>query len=206
MKHQAMKQTCQFWIIALMIALIVPSTVYAENNPFYIGVSIGPVINQLDETEAENQFVRPVSLDYGNTTEFQLKTGLFFNEYLSGEFIFEYLFPFKDETNLRTVKVDALMLSIQGKYRFPQPGPIQPYGLFGLGMMNTQMKAEIRSEEKSQSIKESDWGISTKLGGGANIYITPDIFTNLELCWTLGLGKVSHINYPAFLVGLNYRF
>ena len=192
--------------MSFIICLLVISTVQAESDPFYIGISIGPAFNQLDESQAEDYYVKPVSLDYDSAVDFQLKAGIFFNEYLSGELLFEYAFSFEDEKQLRTVKVDALLLSVQGKYRFPQPGPIQPYGLFGLGLMNTQMKAEIRSEENSESIKETDWGFSTKFGGGTDIYVTPDIFTSLELSWTMGLGNVNHIKYPAFLVGINYRF
>ncbi len=192
--------------MAGVFSIITAPSVYAESNPFYVGFSIGPIISQLDESQAEDHFLRPVSLDYGSTFGFQLRAGMILNEYLTGETVFEYVFPFKDDTHLRTVKVDVLHLAVQGRFRYPQPGPVQPYGLFGIGLMNTQMKADIHAEEDSKSIKENDWGFSTKLGAGADVYITPDIFSNLELSWTLGLGNVNHVKYPAFLVGLNYRF
>ncbi|KPA18404.1 secreted protein containing Outer membrane protein, OmpA-like, transmembrane region domain protein [Candidatus Magnetomorum sp. HK-1] len=207
MRREGLQKT---WYVCLMIwmfsFLIVPVIYADESDPFYIGFSIGPIFDQLDESKASEHFVRPISLDYDNTFGFQLRAGIIFNEYFTAEGLFEYVFPFEDDASLRTVKVDVLHLALQAKIRYPQPGPLQPYGLWGLGLINTQMKSEIRTDDSSESIKQTDWGLSTKFGAGVDIYITPDIFSNIETSWTLGLGNVNHVEYPAFIVGINYRF
>jgi len=206
MRLNGLKNKWYFCFIVWLISFLTVPVIYAESDPFYIGLSVGPMFEKLDESQAAEHFVRNVSLDYDNTYGFQLRAGIIFNEYFTAEGMFEYVFPFEDDASLRTVKIDVVHLALQARIRYPQPGPIQPYGLLGLGLMNTQMKSEIRTGNSSENIKLTDWGLSTKIGAGVDIYITPDIFSNFETSWTLGMGNVDHIEYPAFIVGINYRY
>ena len=178
--------------------------VIAENDPYYIGLSIGPAFEQLDETKATKHFKRSTSLDFDNAFGFQLRAGYIKNKYLTGEAIFEYIFPFEADSAKENVEIDVLHVAVQSKLTYQQSGPIHPYALFGLGLINSQMKAEIKFDHSS--IQETEMGFSAKLGAGLDMYITPNIFSHFELTWTKGLGNVDHIQYPAFILGGNFRF
>ncbi|ETR72235.1 MAG: hypothetical protein OMM_01865 [Candidatus Magnetoglobus multicellularis str. Araruama] len=187
-----------------IVILLNCSLALAENDPYYVGLSIGPAFEQLDETKASNHFMRSTSLDFDNAFGFQLRAGYIKNKYLAGEAIFEYIFPFEADNTNETVQYDVLHIAVQSKISYQQPGPIHPYALIGLGLINSQMKSEIQFDHSS--IQETDWGFSTKIGAGIDIYITPNIFSNFELTWTKGLGNVDHIQYPALILGGYYRF
>jgi opacity protein-like surface antigen len=180
------------------------SFVKAENDPFYVGLSIGPAFEQIDETKASNQFKRSTALNFDNAFGFQLRAGYVKNKYLTGEAIIEYIFPFEADNARESAEFDVFHVAVQSKIMYPQPGPICPYALIGLGIMNSQMKADIKYN--NTGIQETEWGVSAKLGAGVDIYITPNIFSHIELDWTKGLGNVDHIEYPAFILGGNYRF
>ena len=188
----------------MIFSLTTSSLVIAENDPYYIGLSIGPAFEQLDETKASKHFKRSTALDFDNTFGFQLRAGYIKNNYITGEAIIEYIFPFESDSSKENVEFDVFHVAVQSKLAYQQPGPIHPYVLIGLGLINSQMNADIKFD--NSSIRETEWGISTKLGAGVDIYITPIIFSHIEMTWTKGMGNVDHIQYPAFILGGNYRF
>jgi opacity protein-like surface antigen len=188
----------------MIFSLTTSTLVIAENEPYYIGFAIGTAFEQLDEEKASNHFLRPTSLDFDNTYEFQLRAGFIMNKFITGEAICEYLFPFEADSAKENVEIDVLHLAVQSKLTFQQSGPLHPYALIGLGLINSQMEAQIKFDNRS--IQETEWGVSTKLGAGVDIYITPVIFSTIELSWTKGLGNVDHIQYPSFILGGNFRF
>jgi opacity protein-like surface antigen len=190
--------------LCFVFSLLTFTQVNAENDPYYFGLSIGPAFEQLDETKASEHFNRTTSLNFDNSFGFQLRAGYVKNKYLTGEAILEYIFPFDADNARESVEFDVLHIAIQSKLTIQQSGPVLPYALIGLGLMNAQMKSKINFD--NSSIQENEWGLSTKLGAGIDIYITPNIFSHLELNWTKGLGNVDHIQYPAFMLGGNYRF
>jgi len=188
----------------MLFSLIASTLVSAENDPYYIGISMGPAFEQLDETEASQHMVRSSALDFDNSFCFQLRAGYIKNSYLTGEASIEYLFPFEAESEREIVEFDVLHLAFQSKLTYQKTGPIHPYALIGLGLINSQMKVKLKWN--NTSIKDSEWGLSAKLGAGVDIYITPNIFSHIELNLTKGLGNVDYIQYPAFVLGGNYRF
>jgi len=188
----------------MLFSLCTSSLVIAENDPYYVGLSIGPAFEQLDADKASNHFKRSTSLGFDNSFGFQLRAGYIKNKFLTGEAIIEYFFPFESDSSNENVEIDVLHLAFQSKLSYQQPGPMSPYFLIGMGVINSQMKSEIKYN--NNSIKETEWGVSTKLGAGVDIYITPNIFSHMELTWTKGLGRVDHLEYPALVVGGNYRF
>jgi opacity protein-like surface antigen len=199
-----MKKTNKRIIFLFILFSLTTTTSFAENDPYYIGLSIGPVFEQLDETLAKNYFKRSTTLDFDNAFGFQLRAGYIKNEYLTGEAVLEYVFPFESNRQYENVELDVLHFAIQSKIMYPQPGSLHPYALLGMGLMNSNMKATINFD--NSNIEETEWGLSTKLGAGVDIYITPNVFSHVEMAWTKGMGNVDHIQYPAFIFGGNYRF
>jgi len=200
MKNLSKKQ----YYLSLVLILLSFSLVKAENDPYYVGLSIGQAFEQLDETKALNHFRRFTSIDFDNAFGFQLRAGYIKNDFFTGEVLFEYIFPFESDSANENVEIDVLHFDIQSKLTYQQPGPMVPYFLIGMGIINSQMKSEIKYDKSI--IHENEWGFSTKLGAGFDIYITPNIFSHIELSWTSGLGNVDHIRYPALVFGGNYRF
>jgi len=203
MKHQAKQKTVFFYCTILML-LVLPGIHAEETDSRYLGISLGSMFDQIDDKKSADHFYRPVSLNFDNTFGFQIRGGYVMNNYISAEAMLEYVFPFETDSSTEKVEIDVIHLALQSKIRYPQQGPIQPYGLIGLGIMNTQMNAEISFD--GSNIQETEWGFSTKIGAGVDIYITHNIFSNLELSWTKGMGNVDHVQYPAFIVGGNYQF
>jgi opacity protein-like surface antigen len=199
--HQSYKKSLY---LSVVLSLLICTLVNAENEPYYLGLSIGPAFGQLDEAKASEHFRRSTSLDFDNAFGFQLRAGYVKNHYLTGEAILEYIFPFEADSSRENVECDVLHIAVQSKLTLQQSGPVHPYALIGLGLINSQTKANIKFD--NSSIQETETGLSAKLGAGVDIYITPTIFTHLELNWTKGLGNVDHIQYPAFMLGGNYRF
>jgi opacity protein-like surface antigen len=175
-----------------------------ERHNLYLGMNFMYTLQNLDEGNTADKFNSPVPLniDFDDSFGLQLRAGLNVNEYFTGELMYEYVFPFKTDVGKGyTSEIDVMNFLVNAKLTFPFKENLIPYGIVGLGFMNTY------EEIRGRGFKEkSDWGPATRIGLGGDVYLTSDISVNGEIAYVIGLGNVDHAKYTNFSVGAAYHF
>ena len=198
MKRQIIKSSA----LLVFTLLIFNIECHAEKNPFYFGFTLMHSLENLDSANTEKKYEVPVDIDFDNSFGFQFRAGLIFNEFFSAEAMFEYIFPFEDDGENQSSEIDVINIGINGKAKYQTPSAFQPYFLVGLGLVNSKEETKYKAFSTSQT----NWGFSTKLGIGLDIFITPKLFTGLGLSHTFGIGNVDYVKYTNLSLGINYRF
>jgi len=189
-------------IICYLLLINYANHTFAEQNPFYLGFSIFHSMEKLDEKNSQEKFTNPVDISFDDSNGFQLRAGVIFNELLSAEARLESISSYEDVRQDRYSKVDAINFGLNCKAKYYMPLPVQPYGLLGLGLLNSREDTNLYFDSSSLT----DWGMSVKMGIGMDIFITPTFSTGLETTYTMGTGNVDHIKYINLSFGFDYRF
>jgi len=202
-----MRKIALIWFVCLSGLFILESPeIYAQEvTSFYVGASLSNSWSQLDDAHTKDMFIVNVGVDFDDSIGLKFRGGLILNEYFTAEGIMEYITPFKaviHTTNHKyESKVDVLTVGANAKCTLPVKEHFVPYGIFGLGIMNTYEKIS-----GPTYTKETDWGFGSRLAIGADFIYEHNYSFGIELEHVLGLGNVDHVQYTNFSIGAAYRF
>lgn len=173
---------------------------------------------------AFEQFQGTDDTDISNSMGVELRGGYRFLEYLSAELELDWLSGFDFEVAPPAISPRTAKLTIDGgqftanvKAYLPF-GRIQPYGLFGLGLMY----GRVRSTYAVTTVCSPYWyywycsgayahlGSSTeflmKYGGGLDIYLTDTYAISLDAAYVQPFGKLDDLRNITFNWGFLIKF
>jgi opacity protein-like surface antigen len=138
-------------------------------------------------------FDEPSGLDFSDGGGFNMRAGYRFMEYVAAEMQFEYVEGFSDQG----IDIESwnLMWNVKG---FPLTGRVQPYALFGMGVLYAEASGGGRSID--------DEGFAVRVGGGMDFYATENIVLTGEVNFVQPTGDVDDLSYVTIGGGLQYRF
>ncbi|MEO1935719.1 MAG: porin family protein [Myxococcales bacterium] len=177
---------------------------YARNGG-YAGISvIGGSYARFDD-ELEDQLLSIgyiVNSDTDEAAGFKLYGGYRLGAHFAIEAEFEML-P-KADIDIdgfgKLAELQTWVLTGNAKV-FPLTGRIQPYALFGLGVMEADLEDSVGL---GLNVTETDFAV--RFGGGVDFYITANIVASTGIDYVLPTGDVQDIDYVSFGAGIQYRF
>ena len=191
-----------FFLVYLVSCYGIVAAYAQDECTYYVGFSTNYVIENIDDDQTKDKFIGRVKTDFDNTWGINFKGGFILNEYFTAEGRFQYISKSDSELcDCYDSEIDAMNVSLNPKVTFPLFDYFIPYGFIGFGIMNAYEKIS-----GVQNNKESDWGISSQLGFGADLPVLPNIALNGEIFHVFGFGNVDHISYSLISVGAAYRF
>jgi hypothetical protein len=114
------------------------------------------------------------------------------------------------QDNEHFATLDTVTFMANGK-AYPLTGRVQPYGLFGFGLLYAASDQEHRHSES-----QNDAAFALRFGGGIDIYATPKVLINVECTYVLptsdlhfgdsGQGRGIDLSFIPIVVGAQYRF
>lgn len=126
---------------------------------------------------------------------FELRGGYRAHPNLAGELSFQFYsgFSVNERNSGDNDSFDgwSLLASVKG---FPVIGRIQPYAVFGIGMLAFTEK------------RGSDFDFTTRMGGGIDFYISNSIVLDLEATYMLPAGSLDDFQFATFSAGIQYRY
>jgi opacity protein-like surface antigen len=115
-------------------------------------------------------------------------------------------------SSAQVARAEAWTLTLNGKF-FASTGRVQPYGVFGVGMMRFQgdnksplIPGNSRPifELNTDGVRRTDFAL--RVGGGLDIYFTDDLSLVVGTSYVIPYGQVDPYDYLSFEWGLQYRF
>lgn len=111
-------------------------------------------------------------------------------------------------TNFATLDTVTFMANAKG---YPLTGRIQPYGLFGFGLLYA-----VLDPNNGRFDTEYDAAFALRAGGGVDVYVTPKLLINVECAYVWpssdlhfgdsGQGPGIDLRAIPIVVGVQYRF
>lgn len=187
----------------LLLSLPAPAFAQDYSRPgFYAGVGVlGGSYTAVDSEleDALRYLGYLVDVDTDATVGFELYGGYRFHPNLALEAEFELL----PETDIdvsgvgKIADLESWTLTANGKF-FPLTGPVQPFVLLGLGVMDAEVNVGPFSDEAT--------GFATRFGGGVDLYATENIVFSAGVDYVLPTGDVEDLDYVSYGGGFQYRF
>jgi len=104
----------------------------------------------------------------------------------------------QDGQDVGRTEIDGLSFSANGKF-YPFVGTfkpsIQPYGLGGMGLLNLNADPGTSATD-----------FMLRVGGGVDVYATPNLVLNFETSWVLPTGDLADFRIAPLAFGVQYRF
>jgi len=135
--------------------------------------------------------------DFRNAWGGNFRLGYRANPVLGVEFEWEGFKSFNDSSGTR-VDIEGWVGTLNARANVPL-GRIQPYLLFGAGMM------QARTDGKGTNGQTNE-AFTLRGGGGFDTYITDNIVFTSDVSYVLPLYQHEGIDYIAISFGLGYRF
>lgn len=97
--------------------------------------------------------------------------------------------------------IESFVLTLNGKL-YVLTGRVQPFLLAGVGYM----QGEIEDSVAGVDVSQEEESFAARVGGGLDIYITPNIAANLGLSYVIPTDDLEDVDFLSFGWGLIYRF
>lgn len=203
MKMKNMKKIASILAAISALSIFFVSGAYAQQaGKYYLGFYALYAMENLDEGNTEDKFIGDVDVNFDDTWGIQLRGGYMFNEFLSGELMFEYISPFEANiSNGYESDLDVINITANAKAMWGVTDSLVPYVLVGAGFMNAY--EEITGP---RNYEETEWGLGARIGAGLDWFIDPSFSVTFETAYVLGLGNVDHVRYTNFTLGAAYHF
>lgn len=190
-------QRTRVWLPALLACLALASSTaaraqgdYARTGP-YLGLagSLG-IYTEEDDLVGSADIEEPLGLN--------ARVGYRAHPHFAAEAEFEWLSEADVEVGGSDVAtIESWIFTANGK-GYLLTGRVQPYGLVGLGGMV--------SEVDGGGFSDTEGDFAARLGGGVDIYITPNILGNLGVTYVIPTDDLDDFNFVSIGWGFGYRF
>ena len=164
---------------------------YARTG-FYLGVAGNAgIYTELDNTSG---------IDVDPAPGASVHAGYRFHPNFAGEAELEWIAPANVEGQFvpSSAQVDRTLTAMANVKGYMLTGRIQPFGVLGLGYMNTQIDG-IGGEERQDAF-------AARLGGGFDLYATEHILGTIGASYVIPDDDLHDFAYVSVVVGLGYRF
>ena len=101
-------------------------------------------------------------------------------------------------------KIEVMLLTANAK-GYLMTGRIQPYGLFGAGVLRFEFKQRNRVNAR-RFFRDSQAAFTLRLGGGVDLYATENIVLNVGADFIRPYGELRASELMMYNVGIQYRF
>lgn len=196
------KKKIGIFLIAVLISLVFSSEIMAQDKLYYMGGYLSYSMESIDSDAVSNEFLQPVSVDFGSSFGIQARGGMELKEYLFVEGMLEYLSPFEDSSDNKTAEVSVINLGVNCKGILTFWKRIEPYATAGLGIMYATKDISFQD----QSSSDTNLGMDARLGAGLDIKLSPELFLGFETAYVMGVGGPSYVKYINISLGACYRF
>jgi len=196
------KKKIGIFLITVLACLIFSSKVIAQDKLYYMGGYLSYSMASIDTDAVSNEFLQPVSVDFGNSLGIQARGGMEIKEFLFAEAMLEYLSPFEDTSDNKTAEVSVINLGVNCKAILTFWNRVEPYATAGMGLMYATKDISFQD----QSSSDSDLGLDARLGAGIDIKLSPELFLGFETAYVMGVGGPSYVKYMNISLGMCYRF
>jgi len=171
---------------------------YAALGP-YLGAGALYAFENFDDDNYSPNYEDMISsissgYDVGNSWGFNVRAGYRFHPNFSAELLYEDFFEF-DVDPYGHVEAWDLMAQAKG---YLSTGQVQPYASVGLGVARGEYK------DSGFSVRETDFAM--RFGGGLDVYITENLYAEVEGAYLLGTGDVDGADVVVVGLGLGYKF
>jgi opacity protein-like surface antigen len=175
----------------------------AGENANYVAVYGGYSFQNIQNFETLQKFVGPVSVDWDDSANIQVRAGHIFDPMTSIEFLVEYA-SFSEENTTPGIENDLSVLNIfyNAKLACSRYQQVKPYLVAGLGAMRVQEEITATNGEYD----DTEWGIGSRLGLGLDYWLNDTVSVGLEGAYSVGIGGLKKIRYTTMLVGVSYHF
>ncbi|HEU4395066.1 MAG TPA: porin family protein [Planctomycetota bacterium] len=162
----------------------------------YIGLSL---IQGMEDFDTQGSAIDTEDSDVG----LGIKGGLRVQPNLAVELAIESLGGFEVTPPGAEIDIDFVNIVVQGKF-FMLQGPVQPYILAGFGYVQAELDASTPFVPGGFSDDES--GSLFRVGGGADVYVTPAMAVFGEVHYNLLGGDLKDLDHFDIALGLLFRF
>ncbi len=138
-------------------------------------------------------FDEPSGVEFSNGGGFNVRAGFRINPHFAAEMQFEYVEGFSDGPI--DIEIWNLMWNAKG---YLLTGRLQPFALFGMGVMNGDVSA------RGFSSDDDDFAI--RLAGGLDVYLTRSWVFTLESAFIQPANDLDDLSYATFGAGIQFRY
>ena len=183
------------------IFMNVGDPVGAARGKWYLDFNGLYALEGIDDDQTLAKFRGPMTVDFDSSWGVRVGGGHIINDIYSIDASLEYIVPFEDTAGGKTDDMDVKNLSLGAKLALPKQDELVPYGILGIGIMNSHEDITY----KTASSRQSDWGMSLRVGAGLDYYVGNNISIGAEAAYVTGMGDVDHVKYTTISVGLQYH-
>lgn len=200
---------------------------YDRNGPYLALAGTFGVPLRLDEavdtTLPDPTPTREIAIegvDAEGSIGFHARAGYRFHSRAAAEIHFEYLDEFnvtardgqrpEPLANASIISVEAWTLTADLK-AFLLTGRVQPYGVLGLGLMDSRTKpTSVGGVEGQETPVVADapegQAFVGRMGVGLDMYLSPHFLVSVDATYVLPAGSLQDLQYLSFGWGFQYRF
>ncbi|MCR9094381.1 MAG: porin family protein [bacterium] len=169
---------------------------------FYLGVRAMGATYTVAENELEDELGGFVEVDIDDVAGFDAVLGYRAGDHVAVEAQFDYL----DSAEIAVegfffgnpvAELDSITATVNAKL-YAATGRFQPYALFGVGVMRTELTAT--------SVNDDATGPVIRFGGGAEFFVTRNIAIDLGVDYLLPRDDVEDLDYVSYGGGLVLHF
>ena len=190
------------WLTCAVCLAFFAGPALAGDNAYYVSVNGLLATQNLDEQQTRDKFTGPIEIDFDDSWGVQLRGGYMASKLLSFEAVFEYISPFEAIGGPNSDELDVKNFTVNTKVTCPNFDQVIPYAVAGAGVMNAHEDIQYNGVTS----ETSDWGLGLRGGLGVDGYINDELSVGIEGAFVMGTGKVDHIRYSTFSVGIAYHF
>lgn len=141
------------------------------------------------------------SRDFSSAGGFNVMAGGRVHEHIAVEFDFRYLIDFESDPGFVESEVDiwALTGNVKG---IVFPGRIEPYALFGMGVLQAWTEAETPVAKN----ETTDTGFLVRFGAGVDLHVSRRWTVNLQGTFEAPTGEAEDYQHGLVGASLRYRF
>ncbi len=196
-----MKKILTMTALSALLAAGTATCALAGEPQSYIGVDIAYANENIQNRESLQKFNGTVSLDFDDTAAFQVRYGRRLDAISTVEFMLDYA-KFGEEDATPGIEDDFEVLNLVFNSKLRCPRWQAPYIVAGIGIMNVYEDITV----PGASSTTSEWGLSSRIGVGADFAISDTWSFNVEAARTVGIGGIKKVRYATISAGVRYHF
>jgi hypothetical protein len=182
---------------------------FARLGP-YVGVALAYAVDTF-ESDVEGRLPSNTNLSVKSSLGVKGRIGYRCHRYASAEVQVEWLDSFDGTVfqdgagKVGTADVEPIVVTVNARGYLPLWNDrVQPFGLFGAGLVSFRTVAKNNATGSRQS--DRDTAPALRGGGGIDVYATPNVVVTFEADYLHGLGSANDLHYVSIGVGLQYRY
>lgn len=203
---------CALAALALFSA---PAAAAEADHPFYLSAA-GMVAWESGIESEEITSYDVGDLDFGAAWGFSLAAGYYITDWFALEFDYSHLpspLDWDTEITINGNRYEAdlsIMLNtycLDAKFiATPNPFPIRPYGILGMGYMNTEITTTFKGPGLVVREKKSQDDFFARAGLGGQMDLSEYVSMHLECDFNIGTGKSDYMKYVTLGLGVSVGF